>query len=59
MNSVSNTFSFRIFIQFDEDESNSLEIEELVTMLMQNYVSPLVADSELRRESAELRAFVG
>lgn len=48
----------RIFIQFDEDKSDSLEIKELVSMLMQNYISPSIGEESLKTESFEVKNFV-
>lgn len=48
----------RIFIQFDQDRSNSLEISELVNMLVENYISPAIDEKALENEPWELQDFV-
>lgn len=45
-------------MRFDSDKSNSLEIEELVKMLIENYVSPGMDEDTLKHEDWALQDFV-
>jgi hypothetical protein len=43
---------------FDEDESDSLEIDELVALFIQNYVCPTMDEEDLKKQPQDVRDFV-